>query len=169
MLKELTSQISPGSFYKAIETQDSKVGIGIFALLLSERLIWNYLDDSVSTLLFGAAKVMEFSHCISSIPSLYSNKSLYPLYAGAALVILYNHTVKNPKNSYKRKLGFPIGRFINVAAKIVNIVAISKMGGYKGPRSSISLLATIFAIGLSGTNLYSDWNRNAKLKRFFNN
>ncbi len=169
MLKELTSQINLGSFYNAIETCDPETGIGIFGLLLSERLIWNYLNDRESTLLAGVGKVMEFIHCISSIHSLHSNKSLYPLYAGAAIVILYNHTVKNPETSYKHQLGFSIGRFLNITAKTVNILAISKMDFYKGPKSSISLLVTIFSVGMSGCNLYSDWNRSAKLPRYFNN
>ena len=164
MLQGITSN----SLYGAIPHFSKSDGAQTLLFLMVE----GYLLSS-SKEIFSVGLGLASCKAYSIIRTLCTDSSDVTLLASLVAVVstFYYHNVKLARNTYKYKIARAIELPFNVMAKIISSFALGKMAHeafYKGQKPGALMAATtVFALGLSASNVVLDWRFSSKLKRVF--
>ncbi|MBP7074136.1 MAG: hypothetical protein KBA81_01980 [Rhabdochlamydiaceae bacterium] len=166
--------ITPGSLYNAIPNFSNKLGALALATLIFERVFWSVKQDNppgTKSFLIGLFKVDQIVNIPLAFPSLLNQNTSVFLALVTSLPVAYTHTVgANAQNARYHVVNYVLGQFFNIVAKTINSFVIGKMAHEafcKGQKPGALMAATtVLALGLSASNLYSDWKDDAKLRRY---
>ena len=169
----MLQRVTLGSIYKEIPTFSNNVGAFTLATLIFERVLWSVKRDNpcgLKSFLIALCKVDHITNFHLAFSALVTWHTYTSLTLATALPVAYTHTVRpSEQNARYQAINYVVGQTSNIVAKTINSFIIGKtVHEYfcKGQKPGALMAATtVFALGLSASNVYSDWKNDAKLSR----